>query len=72
LRAFENRERRKIFGPKKEEWAEGWRRMSNKELRNLYATPDIIRAIIKDEEMDETFSTHEWDEKCIQYFAWKT
>jgi hypothetical protein len=36
---------RRIFGPKREEVAGGWRRLHNEELHNLYATPDIIMAI---------------------------
>jgi hypothetical protein len=33
---FENRVLRKIFGPKREEVAGGWRRLHNEELHNLY------------------------------------
>jgi hypothetical protein len=44
LRMFENRVLR-IFGPKREEVAGGWRRLHNEELRNLYASPNIIREI---------------------------
>jgi hypothetical protein len=36
---------RRIFGPDREEVAGGWRRLHNKELYNLYASPDIIRVI---------------------------
>jgi hypothetical protein len=36
---------RRVFGPKREEVAGGWRRMHNEELRNLYASPNIIRVI---------------------------
>jgi hypothetical protein len=42
---FENRVLRRIFGPKREEVARGWRRQHNEELRNLYASPNIIRMI---------------------------
>jgi hypothetical protein len=42
---FENRVLRRIFGPKREEVAGSWRRLHNEELRNVYASPDIIRAI---------------------------
>jgi hypothetical protein len=37
LRVSENRELRRIFGPKREEVAGGWRRLHNEELRNLYS-----------------------------------
>jgi hypothetical protein len=30
---------------KREEVARGWRRMHNEELRNLYASPNVIRVI---------------------------
>jgi hypothetical protein len=45
LRAFENRELRRTFGPKREEVAGGWRRLHNEELHNLYASPNIIKVI---------------------------
>jgi hypothetical protein len=32
-----------IFGPKREEVAGGWRTLHNEELRNTYASPNIIR-----------------------------
>jgi hypothetical protein len=34
--------RRRIFGPKREEVAGGWRTLHNEELHNLYASPNII------------------------------
>jgi hypothetical protein len=42
---FENRVLRRIFGPKREEVAGGWRRLHDEELHNLYSSPDIIRVI---------------------------
>jgi hypothetical protein len=36
---------KRMFEPKKEEVPEGWRRLHNKELYNLYASPSIIRII---------------------------
>jgi hypothetical protein len=33
---FENRALRRIFGPKREEVAVGWRRLHNEELYNMY------------------------------------
>jgi hypothetical protein len=35
----------RIFGPKREEVAGGWRRLHNEELHNLYASPNTIRVI---------------------------
>jgi hypothetical protein len=41
----ENRVLRRIFRPKIEEVAGGWRRLHNEELHNLYASANIIRVI---------------------------
>jgi len=40
---FEIRVLRKIFGPKREEVVRGWRRLHNEELRNLYASSNIVK-----------------------------
>jgi hypothetical protein len=45
VRVFENRVLRRIFRPKMEEVAGGWRRLRNEEFRNLYALTNIIRVI---------------------------
>jgi hypothetical protein len=42
---FDNRVLRRIFGSKREEVAEGWRRLHNEELHNLYASPNTISVI---------------------------
>jgi hypothetical protein len=42
---FDYRVLGRIFGPKREEVAGGWRRMHNEELHNLYASLNIIRMI---------------------------
>jgi hypothetical protein len=34
---------RRIFGPKRDEVAGGWRTLHNKEFRDLYFSPSIIR-----------------------------
>jgi hypothetical protein len=36
LRMFENRVLRRIFGPKRDEMTEEWRKFHNEELRDLY------------------------------------
>jgi hypothetical protein len=42
---FENRVQRRIFGLKRDEVTEGWRRLSDEEFRHLYCSPNIIRII---------------------------
>jgi hypothetical protein len=39
LRVFENRVLRKIFGPNRDEVMGRWRKLHNKELRELYSSP---------------------------------
>jgi hypothetical protein len=39
----ENRALRRIFGLKRDEVTEGWRKVHNEELPNLYSSPNIIR-----------------------------
>ncbi|KAJ4438790.1 hypothetical protein ANN_14741 [Periplaneta americana] len=43
LRVFENKVLRKIFGAKRDEVTEEWRKLHNTELHALYSSPDIIR-----------------------------
>ena len=43
LRVIENRALRRIFGPKRDEVTEGWRRLHNEELYDLYSSSDITR-----------------------------
>jgi hypothetical protein len=42
---FENRVLRRIFGPKMDEATQGWRRLYNEELNDLYSSQNIIRVI---------------------------
>jgi hypothetical protein len=42
---FENRVLRKIFGPKRDEVTGEWRRIHNKEICNLYSSPNILQVI---------------------------
>jgi hypothetical protein len=41
----ENRALRRIFGPKREEVAGGWRRLHNEELHNWYTSINIVWSI---------------------------
>jgi hypothetical protein len=60
---------RRIFEPKREEVAGGWRRLHNEELHYLYASPNII-TVIKSRRM--RWAEHVarmGDKKCIQCFC---
>jgi hypothetical protein len=45
LKVLENRELRRIFGPKTDEVTGGWRKQYNEELRDLYSSASIVRII---------------------------
>jgi hypothetical protein len=45
VRVFENRVLRKIFGLKSGKVTGWWRRLHNKNLYDLYSSPNIIRVI---------------------------
>jgi hypothetical protein len=42
---FQNRVLRRIFGPKRDDVTEDWRKLHNEGLCNLYSLPNIIRMI---------------------------
>jgi hypothetical protein len=45
LMVFKNRVLRRILGPKRDKVAEGWRKVHDEELHDLYCSPSIIRMI---------------------------
>ena len=45
LRVFENMVFRRIFGQRRDEVTEEWRRLHNEELNDLYSSPNIVRVI---------------------------
>jgi len=45
LRVFENMVLRRIFGPRRDEVTGEWRRLHNKELNDLYSSPNIAWVI---------------------------
>jgi hypothetical protein len=68
---FENRALR-ILGPKSEEVAGGWRRLHNKELHNLYASPNIIRMITSRGVRWMENVARMGDEKCTKILVGKS
>jgi hypothetical protein len=42
---FEKRVLRRIFGPKRDEVTESWRKLHNEELHNVESSPSKIRMI---------------------------
>jgi hypothetical protein len=58
---FQNRVLRRIFGPRREEVAGGWRRLRSEELHNLYSSPNII-GVIKSKKMRCAWDMyHTWE-----------
>jgi hypothetical protein len=45
LRVFENMVLRRIFGPRRDKVTGEWRRLQNKELNDLYSSPNNVRVI---------------------------
>ena len=45
LKIFENRVLRGIFGPKRDEVTEEWRKLRSEDLNKLYCSPNIVRVI---------------------------
>jgi hypothetical protein len=64
---------RRIFGPKREEVAGGWRTLHNEVLHNLYISQNIIRMIkLGGNEIGRAHSMHGRDEKFVQNLCWET
>ena len=72
LRVFENMVLRRIFGPKRYEVTGGWRKLHNKELNELYSSPNIIQVIASRRMVWGVCSKYGGEERCIQGFGEKT
>ena len=45
FRVFEKWVLRRVFGPKRDEVREEWRKLHNEELSDLYSLPNIVRVV---------------------------
>jgi hypothetical protein len=70
LRAFENRVLRRIFGPKRDEIIESWRKLHNDELHSLYFSPDKI-IMLKSRKMRWAGYVAHMGEEFITRFWWE-
>ena len=69
-RVFENMVLRRIFGPRRNEVTLEWRRIHNKELNNLYSSPNIVR-VIKSRRMRRAgYVARMGEEKGCTGFCW--
>jgi hypothetical protein len=66
---FENRPLQKIFGSKRYEVTEEWRRLRNEELCDLYFSPNIIR-VIKSKRMRLAVRVARKEEGRGAYIVW--
>jgi hypothetical protein len=49
--------------------AEGWRKLHNEELHNLFSSPNIIKVPIMGDKRGGTCGTHDGEEKSIQSYV---
>jgi hypothetical protein len=72
LRVFKSRVLKKIFGPKRDEVTGEWRGLHNKELYDLYSSPNVIQVIKSSSEMGRACYSYGRQEEYIQGFGGET
>jgi len=73
LKVFENSVLRRIFGPRRYEVTEEWRKLHNEELNDLYSSSNIVRVIkIEKNEMGGACGTYGGEERRILGFGGET
>ena len=65
---------RRIFGPKRDAVTAEWRKLHNKELNDLYSSPNILPSgdQIENNVVGGACSTYVGEERCIQGFGRET
>ena len=71
LWVVENRVLRIIFGPKRDEVTGEWRKLHNKELNDLYFSPNTVQ-VIKTRKMRWAGHVAPMKESCVQGFGGQT
>jgi hypothetical protein len=69
---FENRVLRRVFGPKRDEVTEEWRKLHNEELNVLYSSPNIVWVVKSRDEVGGAFSAYGGEERRVQDFGEET
>ena len=72
LRVFENRVMRRVFGSKTDEVTGEWRKLHNKELNDLYCSPNIVHVIKSRRMRWAGHVAYEGEERRIQGFGGET
>jgi hypothetical protein len=71
LRVFRNRVLRRIFGPKRDEVTEKWRKLHNEELNDLYSLTNVVQ-VIKSRRMRGAGHVARMGERCAHGFGGET
>jgi len=71
LRVYENRVLRRIFGPKRDDVTEEWRKLRNEELNALCSSRNIV-LVIKSGKMRWGKACSTYGERCILDFGGET
>jgi len=69
---FENRVFWRIFGTKRGEVTEDWRKLHNEELNDLYCSPNIFCDQLEKNKMGGVCSTYGGEERCLKDFGLET
>jgi hypothetical protein len=73
LRVFENRVLRRIFGSKRDEVREEWKKLRNEELNDLYSSSNMFLGDqMEKNEMGGTCGTYGGGYRCIEGFGGET